>query len=363
MTSHTPAAPRTRFDARSIAAAVAVPVVAIGLAVVLGAVAILVAGEDVLTAYIELLRGAIGNSTNLSATIVRSIPIVVTAIGIGVAFRAGAINLGAEGQMILGGLATAVIALALPGLPFPVAPLVALVAGAIAGAAWAFLPGLLDVRLGVPLLITSLLLNYVGALFAAWAVTYPLRDAAAGGIAQTAVVPDAAWLPAVGGSRLHLGVIALVVLPLVVRWFLGRTVAGFEFRIVGHNRAFAEYAGIDAGRRVLAATLLSGAICGLAGALVVLGINHRYIDGIFTTSGWAWSGFTAAILTGADPILSLVAGVFLAALEVGAAGMARTTDVPLQLVDVVQATIILVVAVRLAIRYRVRRALGVEAVG
>jgi simple sugar transport system permease protein len=285
---------------------------------------------------------------------------VVAGIGIGLAFRAGALNLGAEGQMILGGLGAAVMALALPGLPFPVAPLAALAAGCVAGAAWAFLPGLLDVRLGVPMLITTLLLNYVGALFAAWVVTYPLRDVAAGGVAQTAVIPQAAWLPGLPGTRLHLGVVAIVVLPFLVRWFLARTVAGYEFRMVGHNRAFADYGGIAAGRQVLLATLLSGAICGLAGAIVVLGVNHRYIDGVITTAGWAWSGFTAAILTGAAPVLTLVAGLFLGGLEVGAAGMARSTDVPLQLVDVVQATIILVVAIRLAIRWRVRRALRAE---
>jgi ABC-type uncharacterized transport system permease subunit len=347
-----------RFDPREIAAEIATPLVAISLAIALGAAAILIAGEDVLAAYGELVRGAIGTPQNLSATIVRSIPIVIAGIGIGLAFRAGALNLGAEGQMILGALAAAVVALALPGVPFPLATMIGLVAGLVGGAAWAFLPGLLDVRLGVPLLITSLLLNYVGALFAAWVVTYPLRDVAAGGIAQTPVIPAAAFLPGLPGTRLHLGVAAIVILPFVVRWFLARTVAGYEFRMVGHNRAFAGYGGIDAGRRVLAATVLSGAICGLAGALVVLGVNHRYIDGVFTTSGWAWSGFTAAILTGFDPVLTLFAGLFLGGLEVGAAGMARTTDVPLQLVDVVQATIILVVAIRVAIRLWVRRAMG-----
>jgi ABC-type uncharacterized transport system permease subunit len=353
---------RPRLDSRSLAAAIAVPLVAVAIAMLLGAAAIVVAGEDVPTAYLELVRGAVGTPANLAATVVRSIPIVVTAVGIGIAFRAGAINLGAEGQMILGGLATAVVALGLQGVPFPVGALVGLAAGALGGAAWAFLPGLLDVRLGVPLLITTLLLNYVGALFAAWAVTYPLRDLASGGLAQTPVLPEGTWLPALAGSRLHLGLVALVVLPLVVRWFLGRTVAGFELRIVGHNRTFAEHGGIDAGRRILTATVLSGAICGLAGALVVLGVNHRYIDGVFTTSGWAWSGFTAAIVTGGDPVLSLIAGVFLAGLEVGGAGMARTTDVPLQLVDVVQATIILVVAIRFAVRAGVRRALRADEV-
>jgi simple sugar transport system permease protein len=359
----TEAGVRRRLDPRSLVASVAVPLVAICLALLLGTVAILVAGEDVVSAYLELVRGAIGTPQNLAATVVRSIPIVVAGIGIGLALRAGALNLGGEGQMILGALAAAVTALALSGLPPVVAPIVALAAGCLAGAAWAFLPAVLDVRLGVPMLITTLLLNYIGALFAAWASTYPLRDAAAGGLAQTAIVPQAAWLPGVPGTRLHLGVVAIVVLPLAVRWFFSRTVAGYEFRMVGHNRAFADYGGIAAGRRVVLATLLSGAICGLAGAIVVLGVNHRYVDAVITTSGWAWSGFTAAILTGAAPIGTLVAGLFLGGLEVGAAGMARGTNVPLQLVDVIQATIILVVAIRVAIRVRVRRAVGAPASG
>ena len=358
MTAEAPA--RRLLDPRRVAATIAVPILAIALAFALGAVAIVVAGENVLGAYGELVRGAVGTSTNLTATVIRSVPIVISGVGIALAFRAGALNLGGEGQMILGALGAAVAALALPGLPSPLAPVVALLAGCRAGAAWALLPGLLDVRLGVPMLITTLLLNYVGALFAAWVVTYPLRDVAAGGIAQTPTIPEAAWLPGLPGTRLHVGVLALVALPILVRWLLGRTVAGYEFRMVGHNRLFAEYAGIAAARRVLLATLLSGAICGLAGALVVQGVNHRYIDAVITTAGWAWSGFTAAILTAANPIGTLVAGLFLGGLEVGAAGMARTTDVPLQLVDVVQATIILVVAVRLALRARVRRALRVD---
>jgi simple sugar transport system permease protein len=360
MIADAPARPRVAA-ARPLLAAMAVPVVAIGLAVALGSVAIVVAGEDVLAAWGQLVGSAVGSPSNLAATVVRSIPIVIAGIGIGLAFRAGAFNLGAEGQMVLGALAAAVVAGALPGLPAPLAPVVALAAGCLAGAAWAFLPGLLDVRLGVPMLITTLLFNYVGALFASWAVTYPLREAGGGGVAQTATIPEAAWLPVVvPGTRLHLGVLAIVVLPFAVRWLLDRTIAGYELRMVGHNRLFAEYAGIAAARRVLIATLLSGAICGLAGAIVVLGVNHRYVDAVITTAGWAWTGFTAAILTGGEPVLTLLAGLFLGGLEVGAAGMARTTDVPLQLVDVVQAVIILVVAIRLVIRLRVRRALDVE---
>jgi general nucleoside transport system permease protein len=264
------------------------------------------------------------------------------------------LNLGGEGQMIAGALVGAVTANVLPPLPAPLGLLLALAAGCLAGAIWAFGPALLEVRLGVPMLITTLLLNYVAALLAAWVVTYPLRDLTAGGLAQTTMVPDATWLPELG-TRLHAGVVLIAILPFVAAWGLRRTVAGYELRMVGANREFAEYGGVDAGRTILGATLVSGALCGLAGVVLVLGVNHRYIDGLVTSAGFAWSGFIAAILALASPILTVVAALFLGALQVGGQGMTRATSVPLQLVDVVQATVILVVAVRAGIQAAVRR--------
>ena len=231
-------------------------------------------------------------------------------------------------------------------------------AGCLAGALWAFGPAVLEVRLGVPMLITTLLLNYVAALLAAWVVTYPLRDVAAGGLAQTAMVPDATWLPALASTRVNAGVLLIAVLPFVAAWALRRTVAGYELRMVGANPEFAEYGGVDARRAIVGATLVSGALCGLAGVVLVLGVNHRYIDGLVTSAGFAWSGFIAAVLALASPILTVVAALFLGALQVGGLGMTRATSVPLQLVDVVQAAIILVVAVRAGIHAALLRRTG-----
>jgi ABC-type uncharacterized transport system permease subunit len=132
-------------------------------------------------------------------------------------------------------------------------------------------------------------------------------------------------------------------------------VLGYELRMVGANRLFARYGGVDVDRQVIVAMLTSGAICGLAGTLIVLGLNHRYIDTFVTQSGFAWSGFIAAILTAAAPVATVLASVFLGGLQVGAAGMTRATDIPLQIVDVVQAAIILMVAARPALRAALRR--------
>ena len=353
---------RSALSGRAVAVSLLVPVVAVAVGLLLGAVAVIAAGADPATAYGALLAGAFGSPGNIAATLLRAVPIAVTGVGVAIALRAGALNLGGEGQMIAGALAAAVAALATAGLPAPVPAVAAIAAGAAAGAAWAFGPAVLEVRLGVPILITTLLLNYMAALLAAWVVTYPLRDVTAGAaVAQTQMIPESARLPVIlEGTRLHAGVLLVVVLPLGVAWLLRRTVLGYELRMVGANRLFAAYGGVNAERSVVAAMLLSGAICGLAGTLLVVGINFRYIDTLITTGGFAWSGFIAAILTLSAPILTVIAALFLGALQVGAAGMARSTTVPLQLVDVVQAAIILVVAVRPAIRRALARGLRIR---
>lgn len=326
-----------------------VPLAAVGLGLLVGAVAIVLSGGSPIEAYGALLRGAVGTPSNLNATLARAVPIVVVGVGLAVAFRAGALNLGGEGQMVLGAVTTAVVAAWSADLPAPLGIVVATAAGCLAGAVWALVPTLLQVRFEVPLLITTLLLNYVATLFAAWLVSYPLRELG-GGVAQTPTVPEVTQLPYLApGGRLHAGVLLLVVLPIAAWWLLGRTVAGYEMRMTGLNMAFAEYGGVSGRRTLLRAMLLSGAVCGLAGAMLVLGVHHRYIDGSVTAPGYAWTGFTAALLAGGEPIGTLVAGSFLAGLETGAAGMERNTDIPFQIVTVVQACIILMIAIRLTL--------------
>jgi simple sugar transport system permease protein len=245
-------------------------------------------------------------------------------------------------------------------LPGPLLILVGILAGCAAGALWALAPAWLQVRFDVPLLITTLLLNYVAALLGAYLVSYPLRDlGGSAALAQTAAIPIDAQLPYLApGGRLHAGVLVLLVLPVIAWWLQRRTVIGYEMRMTGHNRWFADYGGIDGRRTVLLTMLVSGAVCGLAGTLVVLGVHYRYIDGSVTGPGYAWTGFTAALLAYADPIGSLFAGLFLSGLEVGAAGMERRTDIPVQIVDILQAAIILTISIRLVLGRWVGRRLG-----
>ena len=360
MTAVAPTEQGRSVDVRAVAVAILVPIVAILLALAIGGIVIVAAGADPLTAYIELFRGAVGSPGNIAATISRSIPIVITGVGMGFAFRAGIFNIGGEGQMIAGALAAAVVGTTFAGLPWPLLILLVIAAGCLAGGALALLPGWWQVRFAVPLLITTLLLNYIANLFAAYVVTYPLRDLAAGGLAETKMIPTSIQLPYLfNESRLHIGLFVAILLPLGVFWFQRRTVLGYVMRVTGLNPRFAEYGGVNMPRTILTTMFISGAICGLAGVVQVLGVNYRYVDNTITSAGYAWSGFAAALLSGGNPLYTVFAGVFLGALDVGAAGMERRTSVPLQLVDVVQAAIIMMVAIRLAISGGLRRLLRV----
>ena len=220
--------------------------------------------------------------------------------------------------------------------------------GCLAGGLWALPPAWWEVQFKIPLVITTLLLNYVASLFTSYLVVYPLRDMSGGAaVAQTVMVAENLQLPIlVAGTRLHAGVLVLLVLPFAAAWLLRRTVLGYNMRMSGLNPSFAEYGGIAMRRMTLLTMFLSGAIGGLAGVIHILGVDYRFIVGSLVTPGYAWTGFIAALLALSNPLYIVGTGLFLTALKVGATGMQRNTNVPLQLADVVQASIIFMIAMR-----------------
>jgi simple sugar transport system permease protein len=338
-----------------------VPIVAfvilIVIALLIGAIAVAITGKSPLLAIQELIQGAAGTRTNIAATITRSIPIIVCGIGAAIGFKAGLFNLGLEGQMVMGALAGATAANFFRSLPAPLLLPLTLVCGCLAGGLWALPPAWWETRFKVPLLITTLLLNYIAILFASYLVNFPLRDVSGGAaVAQTVMIPEGIRFGIIlPGTRLHAGVIVLVMLPILVAWFFRRTSTGYSLRMSGLNADFAGYGGINTSRMTLLAMFASGATAGLAGVIQVLAVDFRYIDNALTAPGFAWAGFIAAILAVSNPLTIVATGLFLAALKVGAAGMQRNTQIPLQIADVVQAVIIFMVAVRLKIGELVKR--------
>jgi len=329
---------------RTIAAwsGVALPLALIGWGL------IALAGAPLGEAIDGFLRGAFGGRRNayLLTTLSRAGLIIGMAMAAWLSFRAGLFNIGGEGQLVLGGLSAALVAIHAPG-PAPVAIALAFAAGMAAGAAWAMLAGVLELAAGVPLLIGSLLLNYPASFFASWVVGHPFRDVASG-LPQTVLLPAERWLPNFSGTRLDVGVAFIAVVTVLVIVYGATTTHGLRARLNGQAPAFARASGLAVRRLSLQTLAASGALAGFVGALAVLGLHHRYSDGMLVQPLYAWTGIVAVLLVGLVPWAVPLAGFFFAALATGAAGMERTAAVPREIALILQACVILFVAGRTA---------------
>jgi ABC-type uncharacterized transport system permease subunit len=300
------------------------------------------AGYDAGAALAALGRGAFGSWYALSsATLVRAVPLVLIGLGICVAFRAGALNIGAEGQFYAGAIAATWVGLHVGGLPASFAIGTVWIAAALAGAAWMALPVWLKLRFGVLEVISTLLLNFVAESLVSWVVQGPLQESkhvypASDPIAQ------AARLPVLPATRLHLGFILAVVLAAVVWYVFARTVWGFELLAVGTGPRAASVSGRIDGRRVTAAALFwSAALAGLAGGVEVSGVSYALFQNL--SPGYGFTGIAVALLARLQPLAVLATGILFGALEAGAGAMQREAGIPAVAVYVVEGVIILVV--------------------
>ncbi|MFJ8911984.1 ABC transporter permease [Amycolatopsis sp. NPDC102389] len=315
---------------------IAVPVAA---ALVLGAILLLATGTDPLAAYGAIVSGAFGPD-GIGDTLAYAVPVAGMATALAIPLRAGMVNLGGEGQLVLGAVSALAVGLYVPG-PGPVKVILALLAGILAGAAYAALAAVCENRLGVPLLISTLLLSYPAMSLAGYLVRFPLKDAGSS-LPQSPQLPESARLPEIDGVTTG---IFLVVAVIAVHTVIdARTPAGFETKVTGWAPRFAAYAGIDRPKLTLRLLAASGGTAGLVGAIAVLGFPYRFIDGALITPQYTWIGLLAALLAGASPLGTLLAAVFFAALTSGGFAMERATQVPRELTAVLQAVLIIFLA-------------------
>jgi simple sugar transport system permease protein len=342
-------------DLRRTVEVIGRPLVALAAALLVGAVAIALVQHDAkapLLAYGALIRGAVGDPIAWSNTLRQTMPLLLTGAAVTVGLAAGLFNIGAEGQMAVGALAAAATGFALKtALPAWLLLPLSLTAGSAAGGAWAFLSGYLRVTRGAHEVITAILLNYVAQNTTRYLATYPLKDPA-GDVPQTPLV--GATLPRiVPGYDVHAGLIVAVVAVILVALALRGTVWGYETRAVGEGAGAAEAAGIAAGQVRITAMLVSGALAGLAGAVVVLGVvPFQRFPADFYGVGYGFDGLAVAMLAGGSAWAVLPAALLFGALGAGAEAMAFTTGTPKQIVQVVQACLIVAVAARFALRRR-----------
>jgi len=326
---------------------------AVLIALVAGALLLLVSGYNPLDVYSALAEGGLVGS-GLRNTLKRSVPTVGMGLAVAVAIRSGLLNLGMEGQMLLGALSGTAVALALP--PGPFAIVVALVVGILAGGAWALISAVGQTRLGLPILVTSLLMNFVARGLASYTVRFHLNDSGIEAVATPQLDPSTR-LPSIPGSEAisflngidwSLIVIALVVAGLAV--WERRTVIGYETKMIGLNTFFGRYGGVPVERRTLQVMFLSGGIAGLVGVMLILGEQGRYFDGELVRANFAWIGLMVALLAAYRPVFVAIAGFGFAALQIGGLAIQRQVGVASQFSLVIQALIIVFIAAPLLVR-------------
>jgi general nucleoside transport system permease protein len=326
----------------------------VGIVSVAAALAATAAASLVLTAigaspwatYVTIFTGPLADVFTASEILVRAVPLILVALGITISFRSGILNIGAEGQMLVGILASTAVALALPGLPRVVLVPLSFLAGAAAGALWGGIAGVLRARLDVNEILSTVMLNYVAAQLYTYLLRGPMIDPdelmTGSGTPQSMRLPRSAWLDRlVPGTRLHTGLLLALVLALVVWLLLWRTTLGYRLRAAGAGSKAARYAGIHVERSLVVAMLFAGGFAGLAGAVEVAGVHHRAIEAI--SSGYGFAGIVVALFGGLHPAGIVPAAAFFGLMLVGADMTQRSAGVPANMVLVLEGVIILAI--------------------
>ena len=342
------------------------PVFATIAALVLGAVMLLLLGANPVQAYGALWEGAFGSGNAFAETLVKATPLLLVALGICIAFRGDVINIGGEGQMIVGAILANWVGLTLTGWPGWIVITLAMLAGFVGGAIWGGIPGLLKAYFKVNEILSTVMMNSIAVYLMNFLLRGPMIDPSqaelSSKIPQTARLLEAFRLPRLAPTRLHLGILIAVALAILVYIVLWRTTLGYRIRAVGQNPHASRYGGIKVKQYVVVALLLSGAFAGLAGATQVFGVNYRMItDGSASgfTGGAGFNGIVAALFGQLHPILSIPASILFGALLVGANSMQRVVQVPSALVTVLNGMVVVfVVSSEIWRRRRQRRRLA-----
>ena len=324
---------------------VLLPLIAFALALLIGAVVLVILGANPLESYFSLVRGAFGSTYSLTQILVKATPLLLVGLGIVIAFRGGVINIGGEGQIIVGALAATAVALYVPLPGLIVLPL-ALLGGVIGGALWGGIPGVLKARLGVNEILSTVMMNQIAFQLSNFLLRGPMIDpeeiARGTRIAQSAELPREVWLVRlVPSTLLHGGAILAVIMAILVYIFLWRTIIGYRIRAVGYNPDASRYAGMRVPLYQALALILGGAFAGLAGAVEVLGVQHRMLENL--SGGYGFSGIVAALFGKLHPLGLIPASVLFGSLLVGADSMQRAVQVPSAFIDALLGLVVLFV--------------------
>ncbi len=357
-----------------------IPLGAILAAFVISSALIVARGANPLSAYAALFAGAFGSSNALANTVTRMVPIIMTGLAVTYGYRSGFFNIGAEGQLFMGAMATTWMGITLTGWPAWLLIPASLLAGALAGSLWALIPGYLKAKRGFNEVLTTLLLNYItiqlfeflirvdhavglGHPFLAW---IGLKDPTQP-FPKSAYITEAARMPSLtslltwlGGTaedpafqRFTLAAVVAVLAAVVIYILLFKTTTGYRARAVGVNPRAAQYMGINVVRTTITTALISGALAGMAGSLEIMGFQHRVIQNFLVGAGY--DGIPVALIGQLNPLGVLLSALFFGALRAGANRMQIVSGAPVSIIYVIQSLAILFAIAGTVIDLRPRR--------
>ncbi|MBI5946308.1 MAG: ABC transporter permease [Chloroflexi bacterium] len=342
------------------------PIFATLAALLLGAVMLFLLKVNPIEAYKALWDGAFGSTNAFAETLVKATPLLLVGLGICISFRGDVINIGGEGQMIIGAILATWVGLTFTGLPGWLVVTLSMIAGFLGGAIWGGIPGVLKAYFSVNEILSTVMMNAIAVQLMNFLLRGPMIDPSqaelSSKIPQTARLLEIFRLPRLAPTRLHLGALIAVALAVLVYILLWRTTLGYRIRAVGQNPHASRYAGIKVQRYIVLALLLSGAFSGLAGATQVFGVNYRMItDGSSSgfTGSAGFNGIVAALFGQLHPIMTIPASILFGALLVGANKMQRVVQVPSALVIALNGLVVVfVVSIEFLRRRRQRRRLA-----
>lgn len=345
-----------------------VPILSVLTAVLLGSALILLDGRDPITAFEGLIEGAFLEPRGLLATFRNMTPLVLSGLAVAFAFKSGLFNIGVQGQLIIGSVVAAWVGFAVKGLPPLLHITLAILAAMAAGGLWAGIAGALKAYADAHEVITTIMLNYIAAQFAGWLIStgsegmrpgpFASPEAVRDAIARTPAILPSAELPVIyrvpPNFELHAGIFIAIIATIVIAFLLYRTTFGFQLRMTGHSPSAAQYAGVNVKQVTIATMMIAGCLAGLAGGIQTLGVNHGYEGN--QSLGLGFDGITVAFLASNNPIGINFSAFLFGAMDAGTTRMSLSSDVAKELIQVIQALILMFVAADQIVRrlYRIR---------
>lgn len=346
-------APKQQNKAIEVLQTAIIPIAAVVVALLIGAVIIAISGSNPIEAYKALVIGGLGTERAIGRTLEKATPLIFGGLAVSFAFKAGLFNIGAQGQLLMGALFAGYAGYAIEGLPALVHVPLALLIGAGVAALWGAIPGVLRAYTGAHEVIITIMLNYVAINLTDYFADGPWKDRSPGNvIARTPKILDSAEIPSLMSdgflSRVPMGVVIAIIMAIIVWWIIERSTWGFALRTVGDNPNAAEYAGISVKRVIVIAMVASAFLAGMGGAVETLGVVGRFQPGF--NAGLGFTAITIALLARTNPLGVIPAALLIGVMQAGSSQMQFNSGVSADIIEVVQALILFFVAADVLIR-------------